>query len=407
MAVHLLNALAREGFEELIALHDRRSGLQGFLAIHDTSAGPAFGGIRRFAYSNETRALVDCLRLARAMTTKCCLAGLPAGGAKLVVLDQPNIDWDRGYAYLGEVTERLAGRFFAGPDVGTGQPELEALCSTTRFATDPGPAGPGELAEATAAGVFAGMAAALTALDGEVDWPARCVVVQGLGAVGTELVRQLSHAGARVLASDQNEARCSAAAKAFGLEILPLGSEFSARCDIFSPNAMGGLLHDLTLSRLEARIVAGGANNLLARSRHGDRLHEAGILYVPDSLINSGALIRGALFHLCGHREPVAAIAGRIGERTSRLLSQALSEGLPPARVAQREARRLLHQRRREAQQTPTAPLGAGRVRLEPGPEAGPSGASRRNPGAQRDTPGRGSSRPADSGAVTAGDLGD
>ena len=357
MAVHVLNALAREGFEELVALHDRRSGLQGFLAIHDTSAGPAFGGIRRFPYSNENRALVDCLRLARAMTAKCCLAGLPAGGAKLVVLDQPGLDLERAYAYLGEVTERLQGRVYAGPDMGTGVAQLAALCSTTRFATDPGPAGPGELAQATAAGVFAGISAALLALDGALDWPRRRIVVQGLGAVGTELVRRLVLVGAQVAASDLDPARCAAAQREFGLELLPPGSEFDARCDVFSPNAMGGLLHDLTLRRLSARIVAGGANNLLARSSHGDRLHESGVLFVPDVLINSGALIRGALFHLFGHREPVSAIEGRIGDRATRLLREALDEGLPPARVAQREARRLLSQRRREAAQAPRPAL--------------------------------------------------
>lgn len=368
MAVHVLNALAREGFEELVALHDRRSGLQGFLAIHDTSAGPAFGGIRRFPYSNENRALVDCLRLARAMTAKCCLAGLPAGGAKLVLLDQPGLDLERAYAYLGEVTERLQGRFYAGPDMGTGMAELSALCSTTRFATDPGPAGPGELAQATAAGVFAGISAALLALDGDLDWPRRRIVVQGLGAVGTELVRRLVEVGAQVAASDLDPARCAAAEREFGLELLPPGSEFGARCDVFSPNAMGGLLHDLTLARLSARIVAGGANNLLARSAHGDRLHEAGVLFVPEVLINSGALIRGALFHLFGHREPVAAIEGRIGDRASRLLREALDEGLPPARVAQREARRLLSQRRREAAHAPRPALERSLGAAEGGP---------------------------------------
>ena len=65
MAVHILDAMAREGFEDVIALHDRRSGLRGFLGLHDTSAGPAFGGIRRFSYRNENSALLDCLRLSR------------------------------------------------------------------------------------------------------------------------------------------------------------------------------------------------------------------------------------------------------------------------------------------------------------------------------------------------------
>src|SRR5690349_3129683 len=119
MAVHILDAMAREGFEEVVALHDRRSNLRAFLAIHDTTRGPAFGGIRRWAYYDEDQALRDCLRLSRAMTYKAALADLDAGGAKLVILERPDLEPDDAYRYIGDVVERLGGRFYTGPDVGT------------------------------------------------------------------------------------------------------------------------------------------------------------------------------------------------------------------------------------------------------------------------------------------------
>ena len=53
MPIDILETMARQGFEEVIALHDRRSGLRGFLGIHDTSVGPAFGGIRRWSYRDD------------------------------------------------------------------------------------------------------------------------------------------------------------------------------------------------------------------------------------------------------------------------------------------------------------------------------------------------------------------
>ena len=146
MSIHILDALARDGFEEVVAVHDRRSGLRAFLAIHDSSLGPAFGGIRRWAYMDEEKALRDVLRLARSMTQKCALADLPAGGAKMVVLDRPGLDLDAGYRFLGDFVERLAGRFYTGPDVGTGPEHLACAAERTRFVTHPGPEGPGELA---------------------------------------------------------------------------------------------------------------------------------------------------------------------------------------------------------------------------------------------------------------------
>jgi leucine dehydrogenase len=346
MAIHILDALAREGFEEVVALHDARSGLRGFLAIHDSSAGPAFGGIRRWAYEDEDGALRDALRLARAMTYKCALAGLPAGGAKMTVLDRAGLDVAAAYRAIGDLAERLRGRWYTGPDVGTGARELRAVVERTRYATDPGPRGPGQLAASTVEGVFRGLEAALVHLDGEADFPRRTVVVQGLGEVGAGLARRLVERGARVRASDLDPDRAQAVSRDLGIELVDPARELEERCDVFAPCALGGILHDLSIARLRCRIVAGGANNVLARSAHGDRLHERGILYAPDFVVNAGALVRGALFHLEGRRVPVAAIGERIARTTKRVLARAQAEDLSPSRMAIDEAEDVLAARR-------------------------------------------------------------
>ena len=346
MGVHILDAMAREGFEEVVALHDRGSGLRGFLAIHNSSAGPAFGGIRRWAYADEDQALRDCLRLARAMTHKCALADLPAGGAKLVLLDRPDLDLASAYRFLGDFVEGLHGRFYTGPDVGTKERELGWLAARTRYATDPGPDGPGELVESTCAGVFAGIAAALRHLDGEEDWPRRTIVVQGLGGVGRGLAKRLVERGARVLAAEIDGDLAEEIARELGLGLLDPATEYDQPCDVFAPCALGGILHDLTLARLRCRIVSGGANNVLARAVHGERLHELGILYAPDIAVTSGALIRGALFHLEGRCEPVEAIGARVGAALTAILERARDEEAPPARVALDEAEERIARRR-------------------------------------------------------------
>ena len=61
-------------------------------------------------------------------------------------------------------------------------------------------------------------------------------------------------------------------------------------------------------------------------------------LYVPDSLLNCGALIRGTIFHLEGRREPVSNIGERVGTASARILQRAESEDAAPLRVAVREA---------------------------------------------------------------------
>ncbi len=346
MATHILDAMAREGFEEVLAVQDARSGLRAFLAIHDSSAGPAFGGIRRWAYEDEDHALRDALRLARAMTYKCALAELPAGGAKMVVMDRPGLDVPAAYRAIGDLAERLRGRWYTGPDVGTGEAELRSVSARTRYATDPGPEGPGALVESTVEGVFRGLEAALVHLDGEADFPRRTIVVQGLGEVGAGLARRLASQGARVRGSDLDHERAVAVSRELGIELVDPATEFDQRCDVFAPCALGGILHDLTIARLRCRIVAGGANNVLARSAHGDRLHERDILFAPDFVLNAGALVRGALFHLEGRREPVEDIGRRIGATTARILGRARDEGTAPSRVAIDGAEDVLAERR-------------------------------------------------------------
>lgn len=347
MSLHVLDALAREGFEEVLALHDAASGLRAFLALHDTSRGPAFGGIRRWNYLDEGQALRDCLRLSKSMTHKAALADLPAGGAKMVVLDRPEMDLERAYRFIGRRVQALGGRFYTGPDVGTGTQELDWVSQETEFVTRPGPEGPGQLADATSAGVVAGMRAGLRQLDGEVDWPNRTVVVQGLGEVGSRIARRLVNDGARVLASESDPERAEELSAELSIEIIDPNSEFDPECDVFAPCALGGILHDLSLQRLRCRVVAGAANNVLARREHGDRLHERGILYVPDFVTNSGALIRGATFHLTGKREPVERIEARIEGIVGDVLRLASDEDLPPERVAVREAERRIAASRR------------------------------------------------------------
>ena len=350
MSVHILDAMIREGFEEVVALHDRRSGLRAFLALHDTSIGPAFGGIRRFAYATEKAALLDCLRLARAMSWKVALADIDGGGGKLVLLDDPGLELEAAYRYLGRCVEGLGGRFYTGPDVGTGAQELGWVTAHTRFAARPGDGGAGDLAGATMLGAFAGVAAALRQLDGEEDWPRRTVVVQGLGEVGLRLARRLVDLGARVVASELDADRGDRA-RELGVELVSPGHEYDVACDVFAPCAMGGVLHDLTIQRLSCRSVVGAANNILARAGHGVRLHDRGILYVPDFVVNAGAVMRGAGYHLRGEATGDDEIERRIGALATDVLSRAVSEGRPPADVAVEEASLRVARRRAQAPQ--------------------------------------------------------
>lgn len=334
MSVHLLDAMVSDGFEEVIALHDRESGLRGFLILHDTTRGPAFGGIRRWEYSSESDMLRDGLRLAKAMTRKCALAELPAGGGKLVIEDHADLDLELAYRHIGKVVDRMNGRFYTGPDVGTDDQQMRWVASETAYATRPEDHAPGQLAEATGQGVKHGMEAALRHLDGEVDWSRRKVVIQGLGKVGAWLAEALANEGASVIGCDLDPERAAAVTKRLDLELIDPNEALEYKCDVFSPNAMGGILHDVSLARSRCRIVCGAANNVLAHEDHGVRMDSLGILFVPDFVVSCGALIRGAFSHLDQRSLENDEIGRRVGNIVERVLDLAKERSIPPAKVA-------------------------------------------------------------------------
>lgn len=323
--------------EQVLLLRDPGSGARALIAIHDTRLGPAFGGIRRWRYGSCAEALADVAALARAMTWKCALAELPAGGGKAVVPDAPGLDRRRAYEFLGEQVERLGGRFFTGPDVGTTEEDLRAVAARTRFCADP--AGCAAIADGTARGVFA----AVVATAGHIgrDLRGLRVLVQGLGAVGARLCARLAQAGADLLVADVDAARTAAAAAEHGARAVPAAAALTTPCDLLAPCALGGGIDAAVAASLPALAVCGAANNVLADARAGAVLHARGIPVAPDLAANAGGLIHGATLQLTGRAAPAARIDA-IGAAVAELLARSRREDVPPLELAIAEARRRL-----------------------------------------------------------------
>jgi leucine dehydrogenase len=325
-------------FEQLQVLRDDARGVLAFVAIHDTRCGPAFGGIRRWQYRNPADAAADALRLAEAMTWKCALSGVAGGGGKTVIASLPNTDRRAAYELVGRYVEEMGGRYYTGPDIGTEESDLELVARHTRFVAKPGDGGPGNLAEPTALGVFRRACVRWPSGSASTGIAGLRVVVQGLGEVGRRLVERLCSGGALVTVADVNREAVAKVQQSLDVSVVDAGSVLDVEADVFSPCALGGVIHDLSLESLKVRAIAGSANNVLAAPEHGRALHERGVLYAPDFLINSGALVHGALFHLEGEA-PAPERIERIGDEVGALLDEAKRTGVPPAELALRTAR--------------------------------------------------------------------
>jgi leucine dehydrogenase len=276
---------------------DKATGLRAIVAIHDTRMGPALGGCRFIHYDSDEAALLDALRLARGMTYKAALAGLPHGGGKSVIV-RPQQHFDRVAMFraFGRFIDDLRGHYITAEDSGTGLEDMEVIRSVTKWVTgvDPSHGGSGDPSPFTALGVRRGIEASVEHKLGKSALAGVRVAVQGVGHVGYHLCKELHAAGAKLTVADVDALKAERAHREFGAKVVPLDAIFDVDCDVFAPCALGSALNDSTIPRLKAHIVAGAANNQLAVPRNGDDLHARGILYAPDYAINAGGLVNVA-----------------------------------------------------------------------------------------------------------------
>ena len=287
--------MGEHDYEKLVFCNDNDSGLRAIIAIHDTTLGPALGGIRMLPYANEEEALNDVLRLARGMTYKAAISGVDLGGGKSVVIGDARTGKNPALLRaMGRFIETMAGEYIAGQDIGTNSHDMAVIRGATRHVScvNESAGGAGDPSRTTAYGVSCGIRAVLKATNGSDSIGGRHIAIQGLGNVGFALARFCHEAGARLTVTDIYEPVLAKAASELGAEVVGPDAIYDVECDVFSPNSIGAVINDDTIPRLRCPAVAGGANNALAEDRHGDELKARGIVYGPDFLVNAGGLIR-------------------------------------------------------------------------------------------------------------------
>ncbi|MCA0902570.1 Glu/Leu/Phe/Val family dehydrogenase [Qipengyuania aquimaris] len=339
---------------ELVQLvRDRKSGLTAIIALHSTHLGPGAGGTRFWHYAEPEAAMRDALRLSRGMSYKNAMAGLPMGGGKAVILaDSDKTKTPEMLAAFADAVDALGGQYVTAEDVGISEADMAAVAQRTQYVSglpvegedaaggDPGPF--------TALGIFLGIKAAVKHKLGKDSMDGVHVALQGVGSVGGSVARLLAKEGAKLTLSDISEDRCRALATELDAECVASDAIMSVPCDVFSPNALGAILDDEGIGRLDCKIVAGGANNQLKRPEHGPMLAKRGILYAPDYVINAGGIISVTLEYLCRQdeapcdinevRKRIALIPGRLEE----IWQESDKTGESPDQVADRLAQALI-----------------------------------------------------------------
>jgi leucine dehydrogenase len=299
-----------DGYEKVVRCRDQKSGLHALIAVHDTTLGPALGGLRMWPYTNEDEALFDVLRLSQGMTYKSAIADTGLGGGKSVILGDPRIKSEALFRAMGKFVDSLGGKYITAEDMNIGIADLEMVSKETKYVTglsrESGSSG--NPSPYTAIGCLHGIRAVLEELDGKPDFKGKSVLIQGVGAVGGRLAELLKKEGARVIICDIDDKRVAELAAKHGFETVAEKNHYETECDVYAPCARGAGLNDTTIPKLRCRAIAGAANNQLLELRHGRDLKTRKILYAPDYVINAGGIINVSIEMLPGGYDETKAL---------------------------------------------------------------------------------------------------
>lgn len=345
--VHMIDA-EPDFHEKVHVIDDPARGARGVIVIHSRRLGPAAGGCRLWHYADDDALFTDAVRLARGMTYKNALAGLPFGGGK-AVLQRPDRSFDRAALFhaLGDAVEELGGAYVTAEDVGTGVDDMHQVAERTRHVAGlkprDGRAG-GDPSPWTARGVYLSMAAAVRETLG-TDMRGLRIAVQGAGHVGLPLIERLAADGAKLIVADADPRR-AAAAERLGANIVDPESVLAAEADVLAPCALGGVLNEAAVAHMSpaVRVICGAANNQLADAVCGEALAGRGVVYVPDFVANAGGIISVSAEYLGESEADVRQRVDGIPDRVLAILRTARTERRDTQGVAEDIGRTLLSQ---------------------------------------------------------------
>ena len=301
-----------------------RDQLIGWRVHHNTTRGPAKGGIRYHHEVNRD----EVVALAIGMSLKTAIANLPLGGAKGGICFDPK-------KYSQSEIERITRRYvseissFLGPDKDVPAPDVGTNAQVMawvmdQYSTGVGHATPGvvtgkpielggSLGRESATGRGVVEAAALLLAKQGTTLNGKRIAIQGYGQVGSWAARLAAARGALIVGLsdvggtiyddkgldlvriDQafRDGTRSVADCGVG-EVVARGEKGSAAvfglpCDIVMPCALGDAVGEAEAQTIQAKLVVEGANGPLTPGAD-HVLAERGVVVIPDVYANAGGV---------------------------------------------------------------------------------------------------------------------
>ena len=342
------------GPSKILQLYSAKEGVRAIVVVDNTALGTAIGGVRM----SPTVTVGEVYRLARTMTLKNSIAGLPHGGAKAgIIADPADPRKERIFRIFARMIRNVT-EYIPGPDMGCDETSMAWIHDETGRALGlPEEMGGLPLDKLGATGFGLAECAEVAAPFADVKLAGARVVIEGFGSVGKAAARHLSAKGAVVVAASDSR---GAVYDPAGIEVeelievkrqtgsvasyqkgkkLSTAELFAIPCEILVPAAAPDVIHADNVGSIKARMILQGAN-IPVTARAEEELNSRGVLVVPDFIANAGGVIMAAMEYAGKNRqEAFAAIAERIKKNTRQVLEKVASERVLPRLAADTLAR--------------------------------------------------------------------
>ena len=340
------------GPEKAVLIQDPSTGVRGIAVIDNCSIGPAIGGIRM----TKSVTVTEVFRLARAMTWKNALAGIPHGGGKSGIIADPGSltesQYEDAVRGFGRALKQLTS-YIPGPDMGTNERCMAWIRDEGKEVIglpkvlggvpldEIGATGYGLVVCADAAQAYSGIK-----LDGAT------VSVQGFGNVGRPVAKFFAERGAKIVCvTDRDGAvydpdgidvdqAIDVMLNTGGVTRYPGGSKLTGdqfldiECDFFVPAAQKDVVTMDNVDRLKCKVVLQGANIPVSKDAEA-QLAKMNILSLPDILANAGGVICGAVEYSGGtESQALTVIKDKISNNTREVLDKVASQKILPRDAA-------------------------------------------------------------------------
>ncbi len=352
------------GPEEVVMVQDPKTGIHGYLVIDNTALGPGKGGVRLM----PDITVDEVARLARAMTWKNAMAGLPLGGAKAGIRADPyKVDRQEALRALARgIKDVIPHKYVAGPDMNTGEAEMAAFANevgTPKAATGKPPSMGGRPHELGSTGFGVAHSTAVALEFAGIPINGARIAIEGFGNVGSFTAKHLASWGAKIIAVSE---RAGTLYNPDGLEVSHLIKEkakrktlvklvggkcehfakeklFGLECDVLVPGARPDAIDESNWQEIRAKIIVPGANIPIQPEIERKLADEKKVLIVPDFVANAGGIISSYTEMQGGTPEAMfERVEKTIRKNTKLVLEKARDEKKYPRDAAMEIARQVV-----------------------------------------------------------------